>query len=455
MTRENFNKTLQREKSKVNLEDEMQSTLEILPYFSEERVSFGEEDGSLLRQAEPKFKGVYVNGSVEGTEVLFTIYTGASVSVLSERIWNQLIKRRNQQWECSQKQVFGPNGKPLKTLGSVKLALQVGPVKLNEYIAVADICDDCLLGADILLGLQEGPFDLLLSEGELRWNGWVIPCINVGSPKIRKVKCVEEIKIPEFSEMKSGVEIEHSNQEQTNQLIVEPEARFMEKNCVAEAPSLVELSNPHSHKVKVLNPYSTEVVVHKGELLGFGFPISAFRDFSTERNIENCFVKLYMVMCHIFVTLSDLFCSTINRGFDLPEKILTNFYKSKKTSTIQVMPDDGRLWPKLCNKLSRGSHIISRISGVIKSMKLGLRPEGNSTVGCSPAIRHYWKFFNSLEYIDGLLYKRFHKVDCTDSFLQLIISQQLRDEVLKRMHVCILSGHLGRKKSNKSSTGST
>ena len=89
------------------------------------------------------------------------------------------------------------------------------------------------------------------------------------------------------------------------------------------------------------------------------------------------------------------------------------------------------------------------IGPVLEWMKSGSRPAGSEVQHLSPASRHYWLYWDSLTMVDGLLYRRFTKKDNTGSFLQLIVPQVLRNEVMKQMHNALLSGHLGQKKTRE------
>ena len=68
-------------------------------------------------------------------------------------------------------------------------------------------------------------------------------------------------------------------------------------------------------------------------------------------------------------------------------------------------------------------------------------------MSCSPATRHYWSIWDSLELQDGLLFKRFHKRDGSGSYLQFLVPRDLKREIMFQMHDTLLSGHLGTKKT--------
>ena len=86
---------------------------------------------------------------------------------------------------------------------------------------------------------------------------------------------------------------------------------------------------------------------------------------------------------------------------------------------------------------------------VVKWMESGKRPENKDVRSLSPCVRHYWNYWHTLEYVDGLLFKRYHKQDDTGTYQQFVVPRALREHVLKSMHNSVLSGHLGRKKTTQ------
>jgi hypothetical protein len=67
----------------------------------------------------------------------------------------------------------------------------------------------------------------------------------------------------------------------------------------------------------------------------------------------------------------------------------------------------------------------------------------------SRAVRYYWHIFDSFEISDGLLVKRFHKRDNSGFHLQLVTPKKFRKEAMTLAHDNLLSGHLGRKKTQE------
>jgi transposase InsO family protein len=90
----------------------------------------------------------------------------------------------------------------------------------------------------------------------------------------------------------------------------------------------------------------------------------------------------------------------------------------------------------------------SAIKPVLEWKKSGIRPDGPEVQAASPATRFYLLNWDSLVIKEGLLYRTFHRKDGT-VYSQLLIPRSMRDEVLHQMHDCVLSGHLGNKKTRE------
>ena len=89
------------------------------------------------------------------------------------------------------------------------------------------------------------------------------------------------------------------------------------------------------------------------------------------------------------------------------------------------------------------------IAPILKWQEAGSRPFGAKVCESSPATRHYWNLWDSLEVRDGVLFRRFIKRDCSGTYLQFLVPAKLRSEILHQMHHAIFSGHLGKKKTRE------
>ena len=115
----------------------------------------------------PSFTGVYVDGLVQGVQVTFTIDTGATTTILSNKIYKkspeerQPIIRKN---FANFYDLVGAGGNSLNFQGRGTFEIHLGPLRLDKELAVAEISDEVLLGADILQHDEDGPVDLIISE---------------------------------------------------------------------------------------------------------------------------------------------------------------------------------------------------------------------------------------------------------------------------------------------------
>lgn len=89
------------------------------------------------------------------------------------------------------------------------------------------------------------------------------------------------------------------------------------------------------------------------------------------------------------------------------------------------------------------------IGPILKFKRDNHRPEGKEMEKYSPATRHYWQVWSSLEEREGLLFKTFVSRDGTGPHSQFLVPENLKSEVLYQMHNSVLSGHLGKKKTHQ------
>ena len=71
------------------------------------------------------------------------------------------------------------------------------------------------------------------------------------------------------------------------------------------------------------------------------------------------------------------------------------------------------------------------------------RPTMNMLINKEPSIRYLWLCWETLYLQDGVLIKK----NSEDDSPKLVVPQMLQDEVLKNCHNCLISGHLGHKKT--------
>ena len=98
-------------------------------------------------------------------------------------------------------------------------------------------------------------------------------------------------------------------------------------------------------------------------------------------------------------------------------------------------------------ELQKAQNDDTDIGLILRAKRTNNRPTSQEMTTKSPAARQYWLLWDSLEIHNDVLFKRFVKRDGTGEYLQLIVPQSLKSEILHQMHDSVVSGHLGCKKT--------
>ena len=119
---------------------------------------------------------LYVDGVINGVNMLFNIDTGAACTVISDRLYNSIPEEeRPILTRCTE--TTGASGQSLSRQGSATFNIELGSgQKFSSEIMVANIEDDGLLGHDLL---RQGRAAILYNNNILRFMGASLPCIKI------------------------------------------------------------------------------------------------------------------------------------------------------------------------------------------------------------------------------------------------------------------------------------
>jgi len=227
-------------------------------------------------------------------DVIYTIDTGASCSIVSTKTFQQIAKKRRPILQETSIKISGAGGTSLKCRGCGTFNLQLGPLGIQTPMIVADITDEILLGADVLMGKTGEKADILLSQGIMTLRGKVIQLEQQSnSSNIRKVHLADSYVLPAMSEIIADVFVERTEDDINQQAwIIEPNTSLAEKYSVAMAASLVDIRGDVTAKVRMMNPFNTELVVTQDTVIGFASPVETIKiiteceDFEESHNHE-------------------------------------------------------------------------------------------------------------------------------------------------------------------------
>ena len=88
---------------------------------------------------------MYIRGAVQGYPLLFTAATGASKTIISNRVFESL-KPEDRPVLMKTSTLVGASGVSIKEKGKGTFSIKLGPVQLEIEAIVAEIDDDGLLG---------------------------------------------------------------------------------------------------------------------------------------------------------------------------------------------------------------------------------------------------------------------------------------------------------------------
>ena len=212
--------------------------------------------------------GFYLEASIEGMKMVFTIDTGATKTVISERVYHSM--------PVSQRPILrktmgltDATGQPLTQLGTAIFKINLTPdLCFESDIIVANIEDQGLLGHDLL---TLGNAHLLYDEGALQFMGVHLPCMRVGSTtQVRQIHAADHFIIPGHCEKIIDVFVDHfdTDDKQNTPILLEPSQQFQEKYGLLMASSLSDLNSKVTHKVRQLNPNKVDISINQDATLG-------------------------------------------------------------------------------------------------------------------------------------------------------------------------------------------
>lgn len=97
--------------------------------------------------------------------------------------------------------MIGASGETIKSYGRATLTIQLGSLRLEHEVTIADICDEVLLGADIIQNLPEGPADFCLSKGYIKLGGKYIPVLQKTPPNTRRLQVIQQVVVSAGAEV--------------------------------------------------------------------------------------------------------------------------------------------------------------------------------------------------------------------------------------------------------------
>ena len=212
-----------------------------------------------------------VDGRIEGLDCPIVLDSGAQASILSTAVFNRLTRSHRKEMYRVDEQIRTANGSTSKVKWQGYLLIQLGTKVVRHNFLVADIIDDCLLGADFLLQ-HECILDMQnhsLTIGEIE-----IPLRAKQLVAERECHAIatETQKIP--AHMQTEIIISTSTGATSPQwFLIEP-AGIQRPSNVIIGRVLIDTQNSR-HKLPIMNLSDRDWTVKAGDTVGVGKQIIA------------------------------------------------------------------------------------------------------------------------------------------------------------------------------------
>lgn len=208
--------------------------------------------------------GMYTLGLIRGQATHFLVDTGATVSVISTKVYDRIPKCKRPPLRESDTLLTGASGAEIKLAGSIKTNVVFGGRNFELDVLVADIPLDAVLGQDVLL---PGRCKLDLGSLTLQLGDLILHCwINDENAMVCRVLLAEPVTIPCGGEAVVKVEIPNSGYLAETGL-VQPVAAALESRGVRLVPGLVSTKSD-IQQVRLTNFSQEEVRLNKRVCLG-------------------------------------------------------------------------------------------------------------------------------------------------------------------------------------------
>ena len=271
-------------------------------------------------------------------DVIYTIDTGASCSLIASSVYDQLPINEQPILREVNIRITGANGSYLHCLGQGDFTLQLGILEINKPLIVADITDEVLLGADVMIN-KEDQADILLSQGIMVMYGIQIPLRSKMVLINRKVHLSRDFKIPSMTEVVEDAYLD--NQECTEKnWIIEPEPQLAERCSVMLASTLVEVDKNKTIKVRLMNPFPKDIELRRDMVIGVACPVDEIKEFiDTENDNENNNMETIRLIklgnnTSDNISIRTIGSETLENGSDIPDHLQSLFKETSQDKTL-------------------------------------------------------------------------------------------------------------------------
>ena len=237
-----------------------------------------------VRRQMPGSAGLYAEGQLQGVDVIVTVDTGASITLISNRAYREIPEEKRPDLTRCQRMVISAEGKTISCLGEGNFDLFLGDAHVKLKAMVAEISDEVLLGVDVLLDPANGPADILLKSSHLIVGSHKIPLFTC----VRRARAAEDFIVPAMSEVIVDAFVDAMGAD-TNicDILVESSPATISRTSLLVAPCVVHHMKTPTVHLQVLNPSSEPISIQQDQVIGIAQHVDVLdRQFSEVRRLD-------------------------------------------------------------------------------------------------------------------------------------------------------------------------
>ena len=225
------------------------------------------QDGGKISTSGSRGAGLFVSGTMKGVEVDCLVDTGATLTLISTKVWNTLCDD-TLPLDKFEQDLQSASGELINIKGRTQVELVINGSKYKLDIVVADVDADVILGLDFLMK-EGGKLDLGTSTLSIRGQTLKLSCY--GTIGCYRVVVSERTEIPARSEMIIKGSILTKNFNDKDLCLIEPMDTMFQTGGTIVAKSLVKTKQ--EIPLRVINPTHEKQMLYPGTRIATASPV--------------------------------------------------------------------------------------------------------------------------------------------------------------------------------------
>ena len=226
--------------------------------------------------------GLYVKCKVNGVPVESLVDTGATLTIISTRLWDIIQQCSSPLLEKFSPQVFTASGEVVAIKGQTTAFIEICDMHYTCKVVVADIDLDMIMGLDFFKN-HECQIDVVRNILTIHGKPCEMTCS--GAIGCYRLSVAEKVQIPARSEIIVDGKVEDGQVHPKGLCIIEPKEQSFGNSELLVARSLCYYNK--SNPVRVMNIANEDKVLYPGTNVATISAVSSVEDIQTASHAEN------------------------------------------------------------------------------------------------------------------------------------------------------------------------